>query len=456
MYTQDYQQMLDLNMPQPGALASGFMTPNHSPYEGRRDSVVSSQSSISQTYSFASDLSNQSEFPMPLTPCSQRSPFADETFMVQYNQRPESEFECKAFDGFTQTPQGNNPAQVENPYDPDWVLVSQREETYSSTYAISFPQQQQQQQQQEQHQQQDESLSGVSDWNSSFQNIILQPPFDGQSHEEHLNLFQKFGIQDANGFHTIMPSDSLLDVSEKPPRVETDNFNNRCSYNDICTLPMSLCHPMDLKEEKSEDVKIESDREDFERVSPPRPAIRVSKTGRKCVKREQRQPKPRSYRRTRIKAPKQSIMVVKNDTEILFTPDVDFSDLYPDECGRLHRVDGPAGQKWPCNMTINGVRCTKTFQRPEHRKRHMQTHTEERQFRCRIPNCRHQEFNRNDNCRVHYITHCKIPGKKDGRNNRLPLEKVISFVADDPKLVEKIRRDYEKEVRKVREQNMRK
>src|SRR4051812_38498087 len=103
IYTIDYQQqMIDLSISQSNPLAPGFMTPNASLYEGRRDSTVSSQSSVSQSHSYNSDFSHQSEFTIPLTPCSHRSPFADDAFMAQYQQRPESEFGCNSLDSISQ------------------------------------------------------------------------------------------------------------------------------------------------------------------------------------------------------------------------------------------------------------------------------------------------------------------------------------------------------------------
>ncbi|KAF2143394.1 uncharacterized protein K452DRAFT_215001, partial [Aplosporella prunicola CBS 121167] len=48
--------------------------------------------------------------------------------------------------------------------------------------------------------------------------------------------------------------------------------------------------------------------------------------------------------------------------------------------------------------------CVKTFARPEHLKRHENTHSKERPFPCVVPCCR-RRFSRNDNRKAHYETH---------------------------------------------------
>ncbi|KAK7534933.1 uncharacterized protein J3D65DRAFT_629466 [Phyllosticta citribraziliensis] len=57
--------------------------------------------------------------------------------------------------------------------------------------------------------------------------------------------------------------------------------------------------------------------------------------------------------------------------------------------------------------------CTKTFARPEHLKRHENTHSKERPFPCVVPGCG-RRFSRNDNRKAHYETHLKeaMSGKK--------------------------------------------
>ncbi|KAK8210724.1 hypothetical protein IWZ01DRAFT_407590, partial [Phyllosticta capitalensis] len=48
--------------------------------------------------------------------------------------------------------------------------------------------------------------------------------------------------------------------------------------------------------------------------------------------------------------------------------------------------------------------CTKTFARPEHLKRHENTHSKERPFPCVVTGCG-RRFSRNDNRKAHYETH---------------------------------------------------
>lgn len=72
--------------------------------------------------------------------------------------------------------------------------------------------------------------------------------------------------------------------------------------------------------------------------------------------------------------------------------------------------------------------CVKTFARPEHLKRHENTHSKERPFPCVVPQCG-RRFSRNDNRKAHYETHLKeaLLGKK-ARNAPVSFEDLCTFL----------------------------
>ncbi|KKY26951.1 putative c2h2 type conidiation transcription factor [Diplodia seriata] len=72
--------------------------------------------------------------------------------------------------------------------------------------------------------------------------------------------------------------------------------------------------------------------------------------------------------------------------------------------------------------------CVKTFARPEHLKRHENTHSKERPFPCVVPHCG-RRFSRNDNRKAHYETHLKeaLLGKK-ARNAPVSFEDLCRYL----------------------------
>lgn len=72
--------------------------------------------------------------------------------------------------------------------------------------------------------------------------------------------------------------------------------------------------------------------------------------------------------------------------------------------------------------------CVKTFARPEHLKRHENTHSKERPFPCVVPQCG-RRFSRNDNRKAHYETHLKeaLLGKK-ARNAPVSFDELCNFL----------------------------
>jgi hypothetical protein len=72
----------------------------------------------------------------------------------------------------------------------------------------------------------------------------------------------------------------------------------------------------------------------------------------------------------------------------------------------------------------------------------MKTHSGRKDFICQL--CL-TEFNRNDNCWEHYWTHVHRPGKKNGRNKKHSLRRVLTYITD-PKHTEKLLNKWMKEV----------
>ncbi|OJD30086.1 krueppel-like factor 13-like [Diplodia corticola] len=72
--------------------------------------------------------------------------------------------------------------------------------------------------------------------------------------------------------------------------------------------------------------------------------------------------------------------------------------------------------------------CIKTFARPEHLKRHENTHSKERPFPCVVPHCG-RRFSRNDNRKAHYETHLKeaLLGKK-ARNAPVTFDALCTYL----------------------------
>ncbi|KAH6644723.1 hypothetical protein C7974DRAFT_26813 [Boeremia exigua] len=94
--------------------------------------------------------------------------------------------------------------------------------------------------------------------------------------------------------------------------------------------------------------------------------------------------------------------------------------------------------------------CKGSFVRPEHLRRHFRSkHSPERQFKCKVPECKTSEFSRGDNLRDHYWTHLHRGGRK-GKNRKYSLEELKEILGPKEKklirrLRDKLRQHHEKE-----------
>lgn len=256
-------------------LGPGFMTPNPPAYEGRRDSIISSQSSFSQARSYGSDPSTNSEF-LPLTPCSHKSPFAaEDTARMDFA----TQFSATSSNGFGSKPEALStvpeiPAQLDNPYDQDWVLVSQRDDPYTAAYTVP--------------QQQNELLPSLADWSSTYYTLAEQYPFDqlagsnsGSSELDNLStraqpgggipirsLLHQLDEEQRRGlldmyrnqydFESVIPSDAMLTVPEEHGQLHQDNFHNSFGSYDGCSSPNTISEVSGSKGLGCEGVKAET------------------------------------------------------------------------------------------------------------------------------------------------------------------------------------------------------
>lgn len=74
--------------------------------------------------------------------------------------------------------------------------------------------------------------------------------------------------------------------------------------------------------------------------------------------------------------------------------------------------------------------CHRTFMRSEHLDRHYRSHLGIKDLKCRVEGCLN-DFDRRDNYWVHSATHIRIPGKKGGRNTKIPLSEMIKYVDNE-------------------------
>jgi hypothetical protein len=151
-------------------------------------------------------------------------------------------------------------------------------------------------------------------------------------------------------------------------------------------------------------------------------SIYVSPTGGKGVKREQRN-SGIMKRKSRL-ARNKSFVTKLRERDIQVEVD---GDIGRDLNGRYYRVDGKGPKKFECQGFDD---CNKKFARPEHLKRHMDTHSGKQDFPCMLPpsaQC-HKRFNRRDNLLAHYATHVERSDGKTTRNRRFPFHELAAMI----------------------------
>lgn len=243
---------------------------------------------------------------------------------------------------------------------------------------------------------------------------------------------QPFWQQQVSSTHsmvgqTIAPTDAMVgdedygfgEADGSSPFMETEAFDNApmafaASPHD--NAPMAIS-PSPQEVQVKQELEASEVEENFTR------SIGVSPKGGKTVKKERR---PNGVSKRRGSKSKSQLVVRRtHDGHI----DVEGYELNP-ITGKREPIGGPTVEWKYCDW----AGCSSRFKRPEHLKRHQRIHLGIKEHECRVEGCP-KVFDRRDNYWQHGTTHIRIPGKKDGRNPRLPFSEMIKY-ADDNKHIE--------------------
>lgn len=244
---------------------------------------------------------------------------------------------------------------------------------------------------------------------------------------------------------TISPTDALVGDNEYDFGDDSSSFMETEAYDNA---PMSFAAsphdnaPMTLPpspqevycQVDSEGVQVKQEVDASEAEERFTRSIHVSPKGGKTVKKERQRLNGVSKRRS-SKSKSQLVFRRSHDGRI----DVEGYELNP-LTGKREPIDGPTVEWKYCDWAD----CTSRFKRPEHLKRHQRIHLGVKEHECRVEGCP-KVFDRRDNYWQHGTTHIRIPGKKDGRNPRLPFSEMIKY-ADDAKHIEFLEKAYRKAV----------
>ncbi|KAF2815698.1 uncharacterized protein BDZ99DRAFT_457669 [Mytilinidion resinicola] len=433
----------DIYHSQNSFLSSGLLTPSTPVYEGRRDSIVSTQS-YAQSYGSGSFYSPKT----PPTPISQRDPATEDFTFVHAVSSFDGTAVSASEDVFcecisevpTPLPQSMRGMENHSPFPQEWVYVQQQNQypirqgilhsndsspaardLPSAFNALLGPQAQAQ-----------PSVGGLPDSNSwsiysnNAHGIPDAGPHDlGYSYAHPPSLSNNVQVDQwpastsgqvfpcIGATNTIRPEHSVFDMEDGSAYIpmQPDSFDESFSSYDTCSSPMLHSQQDSYPDIPTEDypqVKTEeSDAEEYD-IKPQR-RIYESPTGGKGVKKEHRVSK---------KKPKRG--KTKSFISTLQTGDVQVQmerDIERSVDGKYYRRHGGDQKKLPCEFEG----CDKTFARPEHKKRHEQTHENLKLYECAI--CE-KPFNRHDNCLAHYITHVMRVDGKSKRNKPYPLSEM--------------------------------
>jgi len=277
--------------------------------------------------------------------------------------------------------------------------------------------------------------SANSTWNS-FPNVnnseleyVHEPAEDLVDPRVPMQTFWNSQMQPSAS--TIAPSDAMVgegeygfaDKSPSSPFMDADVFDNAAMT--MSPSPQEVFCKLDPAVRVKQELDSSEDEERHTR------SIHVSPTGGKTVKKERRS----IGKRKSLKSKSQLMIRRSLDGRI----DVDGYEVDP-ETGKRVPIDGPTVEWKYCDWED----CKSRFKRPEHLKRHQRIHLGLKEHVCRVPGCP-KVFDRRDNYWQHGTTHIRVPGKKDGRNPRLPFPKMIKY-ADDSKHIEFLEKSYRKSV----------
>ncbi|KAF2874160.1 hypothetical protein BDV95DRAFT_604359 [Massariosphaeria phaeospora] len=419
----------------------GFLTPA-TPYEfdGRRDSIVSAQSSMSMG-SFSSYASDGS---IPVTPTGVRSPLANNGFSdsVHYDMN----FHVHGH-GLPLDTHAKEPSTADSIYG-GWTMIS--EPNPAEAQPIPFRLQ--------------DGFSATGPFTSNFQPQIVQTDFDGSiagaeslwsthasfgdgsrhlvnpfiertSMSEDMRTFWANDIQSSEQApaQTMTPSDVMLGVHDDYAAMQPDAFESAHAFDVVTpSFPQS---PVGISLSRKACVSVKRKHNSDDCDGRLKRLIYESPTGGKSVKQERR-PGKKSNRKKKGETPEPADVVLLNGCVV----ELKYTDCERDELTGKVMSTTPRPQPHLCEVRLPGGRkCGRAFKRPEHKKRHEITHLGITPFSCEI--CL-RPFGRNDNCQEHYWTHVQKPGSKAGRNEKYSLAEVeerIMHRVKGPKLIEKLR-----------------
>jgi hypothetical protein len=258
--------------------------------------------------------------------------------------------------------------------------------------------------------------------------------YHGQLHDEtdHVQTGEgiwsyQYALANMISAPTMAPNEALLGGAYV--QIDTANHDTDMSSYDDVDVPLARS-PQDVIV-KTEDPETSSDERRIRR------SIWVSSTGGKSVKKEEQS----GIVKKKSRKPRSKAIPRLRDEHFEIWMDDDVEQIPGTK--KWRRNGGNAsGKPQICKIEVGGIPCNRKFQRQEHLHRHEKTHSGRKDYVCQL--CQTQ-FNRNDNCWEHYWTHVHRPGKKNGRNKKHSLQRVLSFIQDS-KHIEKLHNKWRKEV----------
>lgn len=445
---------------------AGYLTPASTAYDGRRDSVASMQSTTSCAHSFSSS-NNSSYYPtqMPPTPHSSREGLS-EVWMLDHQQHglpfehPSSQ-DAHAhghdLDEYNESWSNGlvypTKSRIEAESRPNsWVMVPPQPNINS---ALRIPE----------SEGDGMVLQNARDFPSSFDSHLsphatrsLQPPAEIYSSSDMWNAQQattpsfampgvptegyepapvpgfnpnyEWPVQTTQAFELpmfagaspglVQPEDTIMDTEDKYNEIRSDSFDDSFGSYDggysSSTSPSSRYGHGDephIKQEIDADFHRRDSKHNLRDFMTP-----VRKNSR-------RDSKVRAggihKRKMRTNNMMESFDAHHNgcQVEVKYQAGIQVDP----KSGRYCSASGET-KKQRCRFEG----CIKTFARPEHLKRHENTHSKERPFPCVVPQCG-RRFSRNDNRKAHYETHLKeaLLGKK-ARNAPVSFEDLCRYL----------------------------
>lgn len=423
----------------PEVLASGFLTPP--PYEGRRDSCVSAQSSYCHSYA-SSEYSAQADYSAAVPPPSRPSELGRDGYeninpyqqgsshqALPWTSHQEIGNNDNVYDSFGMVPPANVFTRTAFSYNGypntrmfDETLGPQIGDREKLELANSGPGD-------------NESMICWPDTiHNRAHNGFAASHLNGQVPMSRPDEFQSswnpMAASSAGPMttisDTIVPSDSLMVDTQPMDSSEIDSRRIEDAYP-ILRTPQEVSFrrsssPMVKFEQLGSSPVINAAQPGEERPRRVGTRIIVRSTGAKGVKKESGKEAGPSGSKKKMQTSrfkKHFVRAQRCDQALEVRMEQGLVRDYT--IGRVVREEG-SRSKFPCNI------CGKRFQRPEHRKRHIRTHNPSVVATCTICG---KEFGRNDNCRMHYDTHIKKPGRKECKNEKMSLSEARLRIKDE-------------------------